>query len=814
MRYFSLLFILLFVYNKSNGQPPVVNWFFGGTDNIRTGIQFSAPDYTPTPFNNIRFPLALQENNIIVSNPNSGELRFYSNGQRLIDATHNLTPNGDSLAGTPSAMYGTAIVLNPSGCNQYILFNQDDETVATPRNVYYSIIDLNLIGNGTLENPLGDIVDGQKNIPLFNDPNDNVAEGLYALPKSATSNESWLFMGIRNDNTIRIYDVSASGISLHQTYQLSTLFPSFPNFDNIFGMRFRFAGGDEQNGRLIIAPARSENNNDLPIGFIDFDRNTGQIQSATATVIATDTRWTYGLEISPDRSKLYYTDYFKKCLHQYDFDTGLLSLIGISPHNGRSGGLLLAPNNEIFWASRFVNNSGPDIVDNLSIIRNPNAAGINCDLEFDIYPISGSPNPRLIGALPTFGAFPIQHSVVALSSASCGAANGSATVTTGSGVTPFTFLWDNNETTTTATNLAAGLRSVTVTDANSCENVLTVEIESSDQISTPEIQLIGNLCPDSTILLRPTILANELAFTWTLPDGSSFSGQEISIPNLSAINLGNYTLIATNDSCSSPPANILVSWDTTTLNLPDVSSICGATVSLNAPIIGEAYEWSNGATTSTININSEGIYQLTVTTPNGCQLRDSTLVRFLDAPTVEIDSLIIAQECQLITIVPVFPSDQSLTYIWSHDGDFQINCANCPSISFIPQNSGRIYLRVINTESGCIISDSVKIDLIANTDVFIPNAFSPNLDGINDGFTVYTKNSSVLIRRMEIYDRWGGLLFQKNNFPVNRPEQGWLGLFGIDITKPLDTGIYVYNVFVEYPDGRQFKFANEVYLMR
>ncbi|PHI20692.1 hypothetical protein CEQ90_06480 [Lewinellaceae bacterium SD302] len=959
----KLLSLLLLCASTIHAQPEEVTWFFGGLNGITTGLQFSSPDYDPIPYNGVRFPLALQENNIIVANQSTGAIQFYSDGQRLADASHNITPNGNGLAGTPSAMYGTSAVLDPASCSGYLLFYQDDENVSAPRQVYYSLIDLDLAGNGTTQNPLGDVVSGQKNIPLFSNSQDDVGEGLFALTKSSISKESWLFVGMRGDNSLRIYNISASGISLHQTYSLDALFPAFPDFDNIFGMRLIYAGGDSEIGRLIIAPARAIGGSELPIGYVEFDRSSGEIQPASMTVIATDTEWTYGLELSPDRSKLYYSDYFKKTLHQYDFNSSTLTLIGTSAHQGRSGGLLLAPNGEIFWSSRFNNTSGSDQIEAMSIIRNPNEAGLACNLVFDDYDIQGNPNPNRFGALPTFGAFPRPTVADALSPADCDAANGSAEVITGSGTPPFTFEWDNGETTQTATALNEGEHSVTVTEANGCTTILTIIIEGDSPLSAtanallpagcvtndgsaivepssgtppfnyqwdngettqtatalsegdhsvtltdatgcvvvlttevagtplpeatldilapatceldngiaevtiesgappfvfqwsngettqtaanlsegehtvsitdandcmillsftvageaqlppPVINSSGSGCVDSSFALT-TIAQSGIDYLWLLPDGSESSGPNLIISSLTTASAGSYTVSAASSGCGSTSEPFELTIDTSSLDLDDSLFVCNNLAIINSPILANSYSWSNGSNTNSAIAAFSGNYGLTVTTENGCTLSDSTYVTLVEVPRIELDSSIIVAECQQVFIEAMNPGEEQLFFSWTDDGSFQVNCAGCPSIQFFPDSSGTVFLETTSAEYGCTRLDSVAIDLIPSYDIYIPNSFSPNFDGVNDGFTVFAKNDATRIARMEIFSRWGELLFQETDLPVNRPALGWLGNFIRGTNRPMMPGVYVYQITVSFVDGSKREYAGNMHLVR
>ena len=78
----------------------------------------------------------MQENNIIISDGASGEVIFYSDGQQVVDASHGIMPNGATLGGTPSIMYGASVVYDPAGCRIYYLSYGEDQTANPPRTLY------------------------------------------------------------------------------------------------------------------------------------------------------------------------------------------------------------------------------------------------------------------------------------------------------------------------------------------------------------------------------------------------------------------------------------------------------------------------------------------------------------------------------------------------------------------------------------------------------------------------------------------------------------------------------------------------------
>jgi gliding motility-associated-like protein len=87
----------------------------------------------------------------------------------------------------------------------------------------------------------------------------------------------------------------------------------------------------------------------------------------------------------------------------------------------------------------------------------------------------------------------------------------------------------------------------------------------------------------------------------------------------------------------------------------------------------------------------------------------------------------------------------------------------------------------------------------APANVFIPNVFTPNGDGNNDYFTVYSGPNVKVIQELKIYDRWGSNLFSAVNIPANDDQAGWDGLYNGAKVGP---GVYVYFAKIEFFDGQ------------
>ena len=86
--------------------------------------------------------------------------------------------------------------------------------------------------------------------------------------------------------------------------------------------------------------------------------------------------------------------------------------------------------------------------------------------------------------------------------------------------------------------------------------------------------------------------------------------------------------------------------------------------------------------------------------------------------------------------------------------------------------------------NGCMGRDTVLVQDICPTQVYLPNVFSPNFDGINDVFKVY--GTDIIEMHLQVLDRWGGLVFETRN-----PKEGWDGSAK---GKQVSPGIYVWHL--------------------
>ncbi len=209
---------------------------------------------------------------------------------------------------------------------------------------------------------------------------------------------------------------------------------------------------------------------------------------------------------------------------------------------------------------------------------------------------------------------------------------------------------------------------------------------------------------------------------------------------------------------------------------------------------------------SYINLNA-GDHDLVITDQNGCSSEEQFALTEPEYWSVKLgpDTLIAyGNSIDLSANIQGQPYG-SLQFAWS-DGQ----CDNCQSRT-IDVVSGKIYIITATDENGCTSIDSIRLDVFTNRDIFIPNIFSPNGDGINDRFVITSVADITEIEELSIYDRWGNLVFNKQHFPPNDPDASWDGrLEG----KELNIGVYTYKMTVLFKDDKPETRFGDVTLIR
>ncbi len=111
----------------------------------------------------------------------------------------------------------------------------------------------------------------------------------------------------------------------------------------------------------------------------------------------------------------------------------------------------------------------------------------------------------------------------------------------------------------------------------------------------------------------------------------------------------------------------------------------------------------------------------------------------------------------------------------------------------------------------CVVGDSLLVTYASEYEIFVPNVFTPNGDGLNDILSVYTIDGDAEVMSMEVYDRWGGLIWRGEDIRVNNAGDGWDAAIDTGVLNP---GVYVWLLRIRFSDGEERSFSGDVLLVR
>jgi gliding motility-associated-like protein len=346
-----------------------------------------------------------------------------------------------------------------------------------------------------------------------------------------------------------------------------------------------------------------------------------------------------------------------------------------------------------------------------------------------------------------------------------------------------------------ATPTATTRYKVSVTTNEGCttaDSVIILVSAVAPPIFQPAVPLV---CAGSSITIRITNLGSDVRYVWTPTTGLSAAEGSTIIANPSVTTT--YTVTASDEAGCQATGTITV--NTAPLPVidatPTSASIClGSSVCLRAtsPSVGVNFDWTptiglsspTGAIVSAKPIRST-TYRLTGTDNNGCSSSMDIPVTVLPVPSVNAGPDYLIPVGDRIQLDPIVSADVT-DYLWSPA--LGLSCLTCSKPELQPRSSGTYILEVRNS-SGCTSADSLRVELIcSDKNLFIPNTFSPNGDGVNDVF--YPRGVGMSkVEFLRIFDRWGNMVFEKLNFNIEDKSAGWNGTIKGSFAPP---GVYVY----------------------
>lgn len=777
-------------------------WTFGN----HAGLDFSNP--TPVLFGNYIFPGWGGTASICNS---SGSLLFYTNGFWVWNRNHEIMPYltggipGYSAPLAPNVGYppmmpwngaqatqATTIARMPADTNKYFVFS-----LSTGGQLYYSVIDM------TLDGGLGDIIPGKKSIVLTS----GLTEKMTVVKGC---NNIWLITRALNSNQYRAFEIRDTAINT---------VPVISNSGNLPLSWYRFGVIKfSPDGTKMAAACNRNWNSTGGLELYDFDKHSGTISNAQVLDSSSTMAYYYGACFSPDNSKLYATvssfsyqnTFYAGKVRQFDLSLPSIAsiiasntLVFTDPYTNsdRLGDLKRGLDNKIYFVS---GNGSP----NIHVINAPNTAGLACNPVADaiLSPLWNiyRPLPNDVAVLPF-------HDTTKTSTQITVCFKDSIIITADTGKH---HLWNDGIIGRERTITNGGIYTVKYTNAN-CENQQdTFKVQF---VKLPVLTHTLYSCPNTNLAKAKLVNAQSdtTTFQYTWKDGNgntiqqSWSNSGDSILNLS---VETYQVqITTQTGCDTT-----LHFTINALPMP-YAAFNSDTVfclekqadftvdSMNATV----WKWYFGdgnfsdeynasykyykADTYRVSLVVKNIEGCTDTVYKDIEVRELLLSLFADKTIVS--------RGEQVRLTALSPQPFSVL-AWEPSAYFANQTAQHQTVIM---DTTRTFMVKGVSEDGCEASASVMVEV--KPTIIMPNAFTPNGDGLNDHFS--PKSSGfILIRNFEVYNRYGQLVFSAFGTAAL---QGWDGTFK---GQHCDMGTYFYYINLETEQAETLILKGDVSLIR
>jgi gliding motility-associated-like protein len=334
---------------------------------------------------------------------------------------------------------------------------------------------------------------------------------------------------------------------------------------------------------------------------------------------------------------------------------------------------------------------------------------------------------------------------------------------------PTTYIWNTGATSNSISISNPGTYFVTSTN-----NVTCVHTDSFNVIYDNLTLNLGadtSFCSDTLITLNSAVnQTGVLNYNWQTGETSA---------NITTNLAGNYIASVTNSfNCKSADTVSVTIRQVPIVNLgPNIAICANENAIFNATHIpGTSYLWSNGNTLPSLTTNQPGTYWVNLTL-NNCTRSDTVVLTVNPLPIVYAGNDTTVLQGGSILLQPM-TSNNTVGYNWLPN--LYLNNNNIKNALTTPAANIEYTLQA-TSDKGCQASDKVKVAIIF--DIYIPNTFTPNNDGVNDIWEL--KNFSNYVNgSVQIFNRSGQIVYESIGYKI--PFKGSMG------NKDLPAGTYYY----------------------
>ncbi|MGM0477888.1 MAG: gliding motility-associated C-terminal domain-containing protein [Bacteroidota bacterium] len=426
---------------------------------------------------------------------------------------------------------------------------------------------------------------------------------------------------------------------------------------------------------------------------------------------------------------------------------------------------------------------------------------------------------------------PLNISVVNTSDATCNSASdGSATIQVTDGTPPYTYDWTGSSSTTaSATDLAAGTTTVTVTDDNGCAETVDITIDEPAALQITALTQDTIICEGDDVMLEVSGSGGSSAYDFTWTNNGATVGTGNSIVTTPSSDNAEYC-VTLSEQCGSPSTDSCV-----TVGFPDpvppslspsttggcypVEVTFDNTTNTNETIDYTVFDYNDGTVDTISGLNSathefgKGLHDVTINlvSDRGCSYK-TTFTDFVEGFDYPEAAFYVNPNPATVFEPTVDAFSQSgndiISYQWIADGaEPSASSEMDPSFTYPEEVEDHDLFLIVENSNGC--TDTLKRTVRVQNDVILyaPNTFTPDGDAFNENWRVYIEGIDVYNFQLEIYNRWGELIFESHD-----PDGSWDGTYGGNLVKD---GTYIWKIrAVDQENDNKYEFKGFVNVLR
>ena len=265
--------------------------------------------------------------------------------------------------------------------------------------------------------------------------------------------------------------------------------------------------------------------------------------------------------------------------------------------------------------------------------------------------------------------------------------------------------------------------------------------------------------------------------------------------------------------------NVVIRYPDPIFDLDTISPSCDGTTKGQIVIQGIAgipgpYQYSlNGSSPRdiqnipwTISDLDEGDYDLIFMDAKGCKYLQQVTLNILGSIDFNIVSPVninLGDSVDLDYSAGFVPD----SILWFSNG--MLICRGCNTINVKPDAD--TWYQVTLFKDGCQSTKEILVTVDDDTDFFVPNIFSPDGNNINDIFNIFSSNENAVVRTLQVYDRWGEMVYIGQNLQASNTSEGWDGTFNGEM---VPNGVYVFYAVIDLSGGRTESLVGEITVLR